>query len=183
MQFLKKRRVRHSRRIRTVNRRFTFGSQRGHGKGHGDTMISKRIQLRAVQMLAAWNAHAVGALFDFRPHLTQIGGDGGNAIRLFHAQFPGIVHLKAFLRIWRNRSQYRDLVNQSGRIGAGNYGAFPGCAMRLNRSDELAVIFFQMRDRNLQPHLRQNVEQPRPCRIHQNSGQGDLRSGKQCGRA
>ena len=44
-------------------------------------------------------------------------------------------------------------------------------------------MFFEMRDRNLQPHLHQDIEQPRPRRIQQNYGQGDLRSGKQRRRA
>src|SRR6202047_5469491 len=40
-------------------------------------------------------------------------------------------------------------------------------------------MFFEMRDRNLQPKCDQDSEQPRPRRIHQNPGQCNLRSWKE----
>jgi hypothetical protein len=43
-------------------------------------MIAKRIKFRPMQMLAARNPHPVIALLNFRAHLAQIGGNGGNSV-------------------------------------------------------------------------------------------------------
>src|SRR5208337_969345 len=107
-QFSKERRIRYTCRVGPENRRLTFRAQRGHGERHSDAVIAERIEFRAVHMLAARNPHSIGPLFDFRPHFSQIGSDGRNAVRLFHAQFPGIANFEAAVRVRRNRRQHRD---------------------------------------------------------------------------
>src|SRR6266536_5518154 len=96
-QILKELRVRHSRRICAENRGFSFGSQRGYGESHRDAVIAEGIEFCAVQMLATGDAHAIRPLFHVRTHLTQIGRDRGNAVRLFYAQLLGVAHFDAVL--------------------------------------------------------------------------------------
>src|SRR5258708_451935 len=80
LQFLKKRRIRHSRSIRTVNRRLALCAQCSHGERHGNAVIAERIQFGAMQTLAPRNPQAIGSLFHFRAHFSQIGSDGRNAV-------------------------------------------------------------------------------------------------------
>src|SRR5712692_8866127 len=145
-QFLEKRRIRHSRRVGTVNRRLAFRAQRGHRECHRNSVIAERIQFSAMQMLAARNPHSIGPLFDFRAHFVEVRSNGSNAIRLLHPQLFGIANLKAAVGIRRNRRQHRDLINQRSRVGAGNYGSLPRRSTRLNRPYQLALMFFEMRD-------------------------------------
>src|ERR1039458_743167 len=70
--FLKERRIRNPRCVRAANRRLASCWHRGHGERHGNSMVAKRIQLGAMQMLAATNPHSIGTLFNFRAHLSQI---------------------------------------------------------------------------------------------------------------
>src|SRR6202521_5631352 len=177
-QFLEERRIRYSRRIRPANRRLTFRAQCGHRKRHRNAVITERIEGSAMQMLAPRNPHSIGPLFDFRAHFPQIGRDRSDAIRLLHPQLFGIANFEPAVGVRRNRRQHRNLINQHGRIGASDYSSLPRRSPRLNRPYQLALMFFQMRDRNLQPHLHQDIEQPRPRRIHQNPGQCNLRSRK-----
>src|SRR6266853_3851287 len=71
-QLLKERRIRHSRRIRPLNRRLTFRAQRDHRERHRNSVVAERIELSAMQMLATRNPHSIGPLFDFRTHFSQI---------------------------------------------------------------------------------------------------------------
>ncbi len=57
-----------------------FGSQSGHGEGHGDAVVVLRVDLRAVELLSAGHADAVVMFFDARAHPPQIFCHGGDAV-------------------------------------------------------------------------------------------------------
>src|SRR6202035_5480972 len=60
--------------IGVANDRRALRRKSGHGKSHGDAMVTVRLDFRTAQLarLAAFNAQSIGALFHRRAHATQI---------------------------------------------------------------------------------------------------------------
>src|SRR6266849_11073608 len=80
LQHRKELRKRDSGRLSTVDRTFTFGAQRGHGKRHRDAMVSAGINLSAMQLLISRNAQAIFPLLALGTHGPQVSCDESDAV-------------------------------------------------------------------------------------------------------
>ncbi len=80
---------RNSNAISFANHRVAFGTQRGDGQRHGDSMIACRLNFGASQFSggAPFHAQAIRKFFHARAHPAQSFGNRGDAVAFFHAQF------------------------------------------------------------------------------------------------
>ncbi len=86
-------------------------------------------------------------------HAAKIGGDGFNAVRLFHPQFGGIAHNQAVLAESAEDREHWDFINQRRGGGAFDGPAFDDGTFDLQIADEFAVDLFDVK----------KLEYRRPC--------------------
>ena len=94
-----------------------------------------------------------------------------------------VAHFDSLLGIRSDGSQYRNLVDQRSRVGPSDGRALQPSAFDLQRAHQFAVDLLQLSHRNSQPHLHEDVEQARARGIHQQIGDGKLRTREKSRRA
>ena len=160
-----------------------MGTQCGYGEGHGDAVISEGIQFGPAKSLSARNPQAVFAFFHLRAHFPQIGDDRCDPIRFLHPQFSGITHFESLLAERSDRGQYRNLIDERSRVRPGDGRVFQFGTPDSQRAHHLPVDLLQLGHRDLQTHLHENIQEAGAGGIHQEIGNGELRTGKQRRRA
>src|ERR1017187_1534803 len=179
-QIVEERWVRNAGGVGAVDGGLAFSAKRGNGKRHGDAMITEGIEFGAVQTLAAENAQAVGTLVDLGAHLAQVGGNGSDAIGFLDSQLFGIAHFESIVGVGRDGGEDWNFVDKGSGVGSGDGPTLPVCALSFDRSHKFAMMLLDLRDRNLQSHLHEDVKQTGAGWIHQNAGQRKLGAREQC---
>ena len=69
---------------------FAIGEEAGDGEGHGDAVVVKGGDGGTVEFGTADDFHAVVEFGDGDAHESEVGGDGGDAVGFFDAEFGGV---------------------------------------------------------------------------------------------
>src|SRR4029077_18630795 len=161
----------------------TLGPQGGDGEGHGDPVIAEGVEVGAVQFLAAGNGDAIFVFFDLGSPGTQVGGNGFNAVALLDAKFLGVADADALFGEGRDGGEHGECVDEGGGISASDFGRFQVLAFDADGAHQLAVLLFELRDRDANTEADEDVEQAGAGGIHQERVNHQLGSRKQRGGA
>src|SRR5581483_9688747 len=98
-----------------------------------------------------------------------------------HAQLAGVADLDTSGRVRRYGGQNWNLINQRGRVSAGDACILQNPAPDLKRSDQLSVLLLQVAHGDAKAKPDEKIQQTRPGGIEKQPGNGKLRVRKQAG--
>ncbi len=168
-----------------LDERVAGGAEGGDAEGHGDAVIAARIDLSAVEGLAAGNIEAIIELGDFSAHGAKVFYDEGDAVGFLDAQLPRAADANAAACERRDGGEYGQLVNELRGESAADFSRSETLWRRgnLHDADQLGVLFFEVEDGDMRTECGENIKQRGTRGIEADRVQNEAGAGDELGGA